>query len=104
MDNGPEMTSETFTECAKEKGIALLFIQYGKPNLNAFVERINRSFRDEVLNANLFTSIAEGQEAAEAWVIDNNEFRPHDSLGDKTPMEFMLRTIKTGISSFELST
>ena len=44
MDNGPEMTSDTFTEWAKEKGITLLFIQPGKPNQNAFVERFNRSF------------------------------------------------------------
>jgi hypothetical protein len=94
MDNGPEMTSETFTEWAKEKGIALLFIQPGKPNQNAFVERFNRSFRDEVLDANLFNSIAEAQEAAEIWVMDYNEFRPHDSLGDKTPMEFMPWTLK----------
>ena len=104
MGNGPEMSSETFTEWAKEKGIALLFIQPGKPNQNAFVERFNRSFRDEALDANLFILIVEAQEAAEAWVIDYNEFRPHDSLGDNTPMEFMPRTFKTGISSFELST
>jgi putative transposase len=104
MDNGPEMTSDTFTEWAKEKGITLLFIQPGKPNQNAFVERFNRSFREEVLDANLFNSIAEAQEAADGWVMDYNEFRPHDSLGDKTPMEFMPRTFKTGISSFELST
>jgi putative transposase len=104
MDNGPEMTSETFTEWAKEKGIALLFIQHGEPNQNAFVEWFNRSFRDEVLDANLFNSIAEAQEAAEVWVMDYNEFRPHESLVDKTPMEFMPRTFKTEIASFELST
>ena len=104
MDNGPEMTSQTFIEWAEEMGIELLFIQPGKPNQNAFVERFNRSFRDEVLDANLFNSISEVQEAAEVWVMDYNEFRPHDSLGDKTPMEFMPRTFKTGISSFELST
>ena len=104
MDNGPEMTSDTFTEWAKEKGITLLFIQPGKPNQNAFVERFNRSFREEVLDANLFNSIAQAQEAADGWVMDYNEFRPHDSLCDNTPMEFMPRTFKTGISSFELST
>ena len=103
MDNGPEITSETFTELAKEKGIALLFIQPGKPNQNSFVVRFNRSFRDEVLDANLFNSIAEAQEAAEVGVMDYNEFGPYDSLGDKTPMEFMPWTFKTGISSFELS-
>ena len=89
---------------AKAQGIALLFIQPGKPNQNAFVERFNRSFRDEVLDANLFNSIAEAQEAADAWVVDYNEFRPHDALGDLTPMEFKPRTFKTGISSFEMST
>ena len=104
MDNGPEMTSDTFTEWAKEKGITLLFFQPGKPNQNAFVERFNRSFREEVLDANLFNSIAQAQEAADGWVMDYNEFRPHDSLGDKTPMEFMPTSFKTGISSFQLST
>ena len=104
MDKGPEMTSETFTEWTKEKGTLLLFIQPGKPNQNAFVGRFNRSFRDEVLDANLFNSIAEAQEAVEVWVMACNQFRPHESLDDKTPMEFMPRTFKTGISSFELST
>ena len=50
------MTSEKFIEWAKEQGIVLMFIQPGKPNQIAFVERFNRSFRDEVLNANLFNS------------------------------------------------
>jgi putative transposase len=104
LDNGPEMTSEAFIEWAKAKGIELLFIQPGKPNQNAFVERFNRSFREEVLDANLFNSISEAQEAADDWVIDYNEFRPHDSLGDKTPMEFMPRIFKPGISSSDLST
>jgi putative transposase len=49
----------------RKRGIALMFIQPGMHNQNAFVERFNRSFRDEVLDANLFNSIAEAQEAAE---------------------------------------
>jgi putative transposase len=35
MDNGPEMTSQTFIELAEEMDIELLFIQPGKPNQNA---------------------------------------------------------------------
>lgn len=61
MYYGPEMTSEKFIEWAKEQGIVLMFIQPGKPNQNAFVERFNRSFRDEVLNANLFSSVDQAQ-------------------------------------------
>ena len=104
LDNGPEMTSQAFTDWAEMHDVRLLFIQPGKPNQNAFVERFNRSFREEVLDANLFNSIAEAQEAADVWVTDYNEFRPHESLGDKTPMEFRPRTFKSGISSFSLST
>jgi putative transposase len=105
VDNGPEMTSETFIVWARRwGGIELLFIQPGKPNLNAFVERFNRSFRNEVLEPDLFNSIAEAQEAADVWVTEYNEFRPHESLGDKTDMEFRPRIFNSGISSFGLST
>ena len=38
------------------------------------------------------------------WVQDYNEFRPHESLGDVAPMEFMPRKFVKEISSFKLST
>ena len=77
--------------------------QPGKPNQNVFVELFNRSFRDEVLNANLFNSVVQAQEAAHDLVHDYNEFRPHESLGE-APMEFMPRKFVKEISSFQLST
>ena len=46
----------------------------------------------------------QGQEAADDWVQDYNEFRPHESLGDVAPMEFMPRKFVKEISSFELAT
>jgi len=49
MDNGPEMTSKTFTEWAEGKGVELLFIQPDKLDQNAFVERFNSRIWDEVL-------------------------------------------------------
>jgi putative transposase len=63
LDNGPELTAESFTEWAKEQGIELRFIQPGKPNQNAFIERFNKSFREEVLNANLFNTMSEAQDS-----------------------------------------
>ena len=91
MDNGPELTSQSFEEWAEKHKIRLIFIQPGKPNQNAFIERFNRSFRTEVLNANLFNTIDEVQEAADQWVMDYNEYRPHESLGNIPPAVFKPR-------------
>jgi putative transposase len=103
LDNGPEFTADTFVDWAKEQGIALLYIQPGKPNQNAFIERFNRSFREEVLDANLFNTLSEVQSIADAWLSDYNEYRPHESLGNVPPIEFMHRVFKTEVSSFRLS-
>ena len=51
LDNGPELTADAFVDWAEENGVKLMFIQPGKPNQNAFIERFNRSFRQEVLDA-----------------------------------------------------
>jgi len=102
LDNGPELTAESFTEWAKEQGIELRFIQPGKPNQNAFIERFNKSFREEVLNANLFNTMSEAQEAADVWLTDYNEYRPHESLGDVPPAMFKPRAFQPEISTFNL--
>lgn len=102
LDNGPELTAEVFTDWAEDHGIELRFIQPGKPNQNAFIERFNKSFRDEVLDANLFNTLSEAQEAAEIWLEDYNEYRPHESLGDLPPAVFKPRVFKPESSSFEL--
>ena len=46
-----------------------------------------------MLNANLSNSVYQAQEAADDWVKDYNELRPHESLGDVAPMEFMPRIL-----------
>ena len=58
-DNGPEFTAQPFVDWCAEHGVALHDIQPGKPDQNAYIERFNRSYRTEVLNAHLFESIAE---------------------------------------------
>lgn len=104
LDNGPEMTYEGFTNWAERHGVQLLIIQPGKPNQNAFIERFNRSFRVEVLDANLFNSISEVQAAADDWLIDYNEYRPHESLGDVPPAAFLRSVFNPDLSSFNLTT
>jgi len=101
-DNGPEFLGETFTSWAKENGMAIQYIQPGKPNQNAYIERFNRTYRDEVLSQYLFTSLEHVREATWQWMLEYNEERPHDSLGDLTPLEARLQS--AGNSTFELST
>lgn len=81
----------------------LLYIQPGKPNQNAFIERFNRSFREEVLDANLFNALADVQQTADDWLTDYNEYRPHESLGNVPPMQFLPRVFRPEVSRFELS-
>jgi putative transposase len=104
LDNGPELTAETFVEWAEKHGVKLLFIQPGKPNQNAFIERFNRSFRQEVLDAWLFNAVSEVQTAADDWLTDYNEYRPHDSLGNVPPAVFKPRVFNQEVSTSGLST
>jgi len=88
VDNGSEMTSAAFVEWCEQHKIRIIYIQPGKPNQNAYIERFNRSFRHEVLDANLFRTLGEVREIASAWQISYNEERPHAALGNVLPAEF----------------
>ena len=52
---------------------------------NAYVERCNRSVREDLLNVYLFKTIAEVNQKAQEWRVDFNENRPHKALGYKFP-------------------
>ena len=65
MDNGAEFTSIAFTEWCAERKIELFFIEPGKPDQNAFIERFNRTYGEEVLDAHLFDSIDQVRELTE---------------------------------------
>ncbi len=90
LDNGPEMISIALAEWAEEKGVSLEFIRPGKPMQNGFIERFNRSYREAVLDMYLFRSLAEVREQSEYWITEYNEERPHESLGNLTPREYLL--------------
>ena len=101
MYYGPEFLGETFTSWAKQAGMAIQYIQPGKPNQNAYVERFNRTYREELLNQHLFASLDHVREATYWWMIEYNEERPHDALGDLTPLEARAKLV--GNSTIELS-
>src|SRR5688572_27952411 len=62
---------------------------------NAFIERFNRSYREEVLDAYLFDSLDQVRDITESWLHEYNEERPHESLGRLPPLMFMPRQLTT---------
>ena len=103
LDNGPELTSEVFLAWCQSQGIELRYIQPGKPDQNAFIERFNRSYREDVLDAYVFGTTEEVRAVTEEWLEDYNSERPHDSLGGLSPRSFMPRHATVGESSSEWS-
>ena len=91
VDNGPEFISNAMDAWAHVRGIKLQFSRPGKPVDNAFMESFNGKFRDECLNENWFFSLDHARQVIEEWRIDYNRHRPHSSLGDLSPEEFMRR-------------
>ena len=90
MDNGPELISDTLAKWAKRHKIELLFIQPGKPMQNGYIERFNRTYREEVLNCYIFETLAEVRRMTADWLTRYNEHRPHESLGNLTPKEYLM--------------
>jgi putative transposase len=88
VDNGPEFISRVMDQWAYSNGVALHFIDPGKPVQNAFIESFNGKFRDECLNQNWHTSLEDARGIIEAWRVDYNTVRPHSSLGYRTPAEY----------------
>ena len=88
VDNGPEFISNTLKEFMDEKGIKLCFIQPGKPTQNAYVERFNRLFREDILDAYLFNTIEQVRNQSDRWRADYNDNHPHKSLGKISPNQF----------------
>jgi putative transposase len=93
VDNGPEFIAGALEEyCNREdRQIELIHIQKGKPSQNGYVERFNRTFREDILDRFHFSTLHEVQQLANNWIWDYNNIRPHESLNNLTPVEFLLK-------------
>jgi putative transposase len=99
MDNGPELIAQRLERWAKEKQIELLHIQPGKPAYtvpvslreNVYIERFNRTFREEVLDAYLFDDLEEVRTLTERWLEEYNTIRPHEALHGLSPRQYAVQ-------------
>ena len=86
-DNGPEYISGKLSAWAEKREIKLAFIQPGKPQQNAYIERYNRTVRYDWLAQYLFHSTEEVQDYATRWLWHYNHERPNMGLGGITPQQ-----------------
>ena len=95
VDNGPEFLSGKFVVWAESACMMIQYIQPGNPNQKAYIERFNRTYRNELLDPYLFRDLNEVREATYWWMIEYNEQRPHDFLDDMTPVEYLSKNAGT---------
>ena len=84
-DNGPEFIATAVKGWLGQIGVQTLYITPGSPWENGYCESFNGSLRDELLNGEIFYSLAEAQILIEAWRRHYNTVRPHSSLGYRPP-------------------
>ena len=84
-DNGPEFIAKAVREWIVAVGAKTAFIEPGSPWENGYCESFNSKLRDELLNGEIFYSLAEAKVVIENWRNHYNTARPHSSLGYRPP-------------------
>lgn len=90
MDNVPEFVSVVLAGWAEDHGVELEFIHSGRPMQNSYIERLNQTYCDEVLDLYLFRTLEEVRDITDHWITKDNEERPHDALQDMAPVEYLV--------------
>ena len=88
MDNGPEMTAHALRDWCERSKTATVFIEPGSPWQNPYVESFHSRVRDELLDIEELSCLAEARVVIGDWREDYNHHRPHSSLGMRTPAAF----------------
>ncbi len=93
-DNGPEFFAKALQRWCLRRGSQTAHIEPGAPWQNGYVESYNGHLRKELLDLELLDSVLEAQVLIDDWREDYNTYRPHQSLGYLTPVEFARRWTK----------
>ena len=84
-DNGPEFTARAVRKWLAKLGVKTLFIEPGSPWENGYIESFNGKMRDELLDREIFTTLAEAKVLISEWRKEYNQIRPHSSLNYRPP-------------------
>ena len=84
-DNGPEFVAKAVREWIATVGAQTAYITPGSPWENGYIESFNGKLRDELLNGEIFYTLAEAKVVIEGWRRHYNTLRPHSSLGYRPP-------------------
>jgi transposase InsO family protein len=84
-DNGPEFVAKAVQDWISAVGAKTAYIAPGSPWENGFIESFNARLRDELLDGEIFYTLAEAKIIVESWRRHFNTVRPHGSLGYKPP-------------------
>jgi len=84
-DNGPEFVAVAVKGWITGVGAKTAYIEPGSPWENGYVESFNGKLRDELLNMEVFNTLAEACVLIEQWRVHYNTVRPHSSLGYRPP-------------------
>jgi len=87
-DNGPEFIAQAIQSWLSSARVETLYIEPGSPWENGYAESFHGRLRDELLEAELFTCLAEAKMLSMQWRLEYNHRRPHSSLGYRTPASF----------------
>ena len=89
VDNGPEFIGKALDAWAYQRADPFAVFRPGKPVDNRFIESFNGRLREECLNDNWFMSLGTPGRSLKPGGMDYNDLRPHSSLNDLTPEEFV---------------
>ena len=87
-DNGPELTARVLRDWCEQGSTATAYIDPGSPWQNPWIESFNARLRDEVLDVEDFSALAEAQFLAAEWREDYNANHHHSALGMMAPSRF----------------
>jgi putative transposase len=90
-DNGPELIAHSLRDWCRLGSTATAYIEPGSPWQNPYIEAFNGRTRDEVLDVELFHTLAEAKVILADWIVAYNTEHPHSALGMLPPARFAER-------------